>query len=188
MKSLMIFFAWVLTFNANAGLITTQPDQTTYNSGDIVTVDFYVNNANPIIDWLNVEYRFDDSLFSFDSFTVTNEVFSNSYLDDGYILPSASDLLILNVGFLSNWDEALTTSFKLGAAEFTALSNTASPDFTLIDQFVTDVNGSEIPVEQQQVAVPEPETYAFFPLLAGFLFWRKRAKNIKRSISIQKTA
>lgn len=175
MKSLMIFFAWVLTFNANAGLITTQTDQTTYNSGDIVTVDFYVNNANPIIDWLDVEYRFDDSLFAFDSFTVTNEVFSNSYLDDGYILPSASDLLILNVGFLSNWDEALTTSFKLGAAEFTALSDAASIDLQLSNILASDANFNDISQAQLQVSVPEPASFAFIPLFAAaFLFMKKR--------------
>lgn len=177
MKLLVTLLTLVLAFNAKAGLITSQSDQNTYNSGDTVTVDFYVNNANPMIDWLAVEYIFDNSLLAFERFTITKDVFDNSYFDDGYVLPSEPDLLILNVGFNLDWDDFLTTSFKLGEVEFTALSDAASVNLQLSDIYAEDLNMIPISQDNLQVSVPEPASFAFIPLFAGLLLLKRRKQS-----------
>lgn len=169
MKFLAVIFSFLFAFNANAGLITTQSDQDNYSVGETVVVDFFVNDANPLIDWLNVDFSFDDSLFAFNSFTITDDVFFSRYYDDGYDI---GDLLVLELGLLPNWSDILTTSFKWGQAEFIALSDVSSPAFNVVNIIAQDNGFNDIAPQE----VPEPATLAIFPLIAGLLFMRRRQK------------
>lgn len=83
-KLVAMFLLFMFGCVANASVISYQSDQPTYDTNDIVLVDFYINNANPALDFLEVEFAFDDTLLSFDSFSVTNDVFLNTYFDDAF--------------------------------------------------------------------------------------------------------
>ena len=41
---LAVLFSMALTFNVSAGLISTETDDTSYNTGETVTVDIFVNH------------------------------------------------------------------------------------------------------------------------------------------------
>ncbi|XPF93142.1 PEP-CTERM sorting domain-containing protein [Colwellia sp. RE-S-Sl-9] len=164
MKKVILTFLTLLAFNVNAGLITTTSDQVTYNAGDTVLVDLFINEANPSIDWLQVEYLFNNTELSFEGFSITNEVFDNTYYDDIF---ADVDLLTIQVGFLADWSNFLGTSFQLGQLEFTALSSSVSADFTLADVFAEDKDFNPVSVQ----AVPEPSAIALFAL--GLLALRR---------------
>ena len=169
MKFLAVLLSLAVMFNANAGLITTQSDQATYNAGDTILVDLFVNDANPVLDWLSVDFNFDSTQFLFNDFTVTDDVFLNSYYYGAYEVGTTFNV---EVGFFSGWSDFLGTSFKLGQAEFTALEHTASPKFTIENVIALDVNYAD--VDPQVSAVSEPSTVALFSLMAGLVFMRKR--------------
>ncbi|WP_016956568.1 PEP-CTERM sorting domain-containing protein [Catenovulum agarivorans] len=174
MKFLAMIFSLALAFNASAGLITTQADQTNYNAGDFITLEFFVEDANPTIDWLQFEFAFDDSQFAFVDFSWIDsfEVASYGAFGDAYLVDT--DILFMNVGFLDGFADVLGTSFKLGEVQFEALANAPSPTLSVVDSYVTDFDFTEIEPAQHQVSVPEPATYALLPLIAGLLFMRKR--------------
>lgn len=173
MRFFTVFLSVVLSFNTYASLITTQNDQVSYNAGDPVVVEFFANNANPMIDWLDIEYSFDDSLLSFDSFMLDNDVFLNSEFDDSYALFGA---LFLTVDFVPDWSDFLTTSFKLGEVRFTALADSVDGALQLESIFAADENFVGISQDKLQVSVPEPESLAFIPVLACMLLLNRRQK------------
>lgn len=176
MKLYSILLTLFFAFNANAGLITTQADKDSYTAGETITVDFFVNDANPSIDFLQFDFGFDDSQFSFIDFSWmdSDEIYNFGASGDAYL--ASADELYLDVALLDGFAAELGTSFRLGHVQFEALVDSASPEFALLDQFVSDINFVEIPVEQHQVSVPEPSTLAFFPLLAAMFWVRRKVK------------
>lgn len=168
MKTFFVVIALVLSMNANASLISFDVDQASYNDGDTVVVDIFLNSANPDLDWLEIEFLFDNSLLSFDQFFVTDDVWNNTDYDDAY-----SDLssLFVFVGFLADWSVELGTSFKLGQAEFIAIGDITDVNLTTVDIFAQDADFNQIAPQQ----VPEPSTVALIAL-SGLLLMNRRRK------------
>ncbi|MGJ8679672.1 hypothetical protein [Paraglaciecola sp.] len=174
MKFLAVLFSLALAFNANAGLITAQADQTSYNTGDTVTVDLYINNLNPIADYLLLDYAFDSSELAFDSFQFADSVWDNT---EGFLDADGSTfdgLIAFTIDLVDNWSDTLGTSFKLGQGQFTALQDSVSADFDLSILLAEDANFNVIPDDQIQVSAPSG--IALFSLFAGLVFMRKRNK------------
>lgn len=178
MKYLAVLFSLVLTFNANASLITAQADQSSYNTGETVTVDLYINNLNPIADFLLLDYAFDSTELAFDFFDFTDSVWNNTegFLDaDGFTFDG---LIAFTIDFVDNWSDTLGTSFKLGQGQFTALQDSVSADFELSVFLAEDANFNIIPDEELQIAAPAkvsaPSGIALFSLVAGLFLMRQR--------------
>jgi len=156
-----------MSFSSKASLITFSSDSSTYFEGDIVEVEVFINDANPTLDFLEVVWDFDSSLFEFDVLSITNSVFDNSYFDDAYTI---GDELLFQLGLLADWERVLGTSFKLGTFSFVALEDgVSSPELTLVDMFAQDFSGDDI----DATSVPAPSTLAIF-CIAGFIFFRKQ--------------
>ena len=165
--NLILIFGLVMSFSSKASLITFSNDSQSYLNGDIVEIEVFINEANPSIDFLEVVWSFDASLFEFDVLSVTNSVFDNSYFDDAYTI---GDELIFQLGLLADWESVLGTSFKLGTFSFVALGGgVSSPELTLVDLFAQNIEGDDI----EATSVPAPSTLAIF-CIAGIILFRKR--------------
>jgi hypothetical protein len=167
MKKFFVVFAFFLSINANASLISFEANQASYNDGDTVLVDIFLNSANPALEWLEAELLFDDSLFSFEQFAVTGDVWFNTWYDDGF---TNADLLIIQIGFLADWIDELGTSFKLGQAEFTAIGDGVTFGLSTADIYAEDAYYEEISAQQ----VPEPSIIALLGLAGLFLVKRSK--------------
>ena len=165
--NLILIIGLVMSFSSKASLITFSNDSSSYLNGDIIELEIFINNENPEIDFLEVVWGFDDSLFDFDTLSITDSVFDNSYLDDAFAL---GDELVLQLGLLANWDSVLGTSFKLGTFSFIALEDgMSSPELILIDMFAQNFDGDDI----SAASVPAPPTLAIL-CIAGLVLLRKR--------------
>ncbi len=169
----MIILSMVFTLNANAGLITTGSDQTSYNNGDIVTFDVWVNALNPDLDNLFFDLSFDDTQLSFidNSWFDSDEVFDFFAFGDAFLL--APTTVAVETFFLNGITDVVGTSFKLGELQFTALGNLTNPrlDFALLVD-AQNIYGETI---EPQV-LPEPSTLALFSLMS-LLFFTRRSNN-----------
>ena len=174
MQFLTVLFSLVLAINANAGLISAEVDQTNYNSGDIVTVDIFINDLNPTLDYLELDFSFDDSLLSFIDYSwySSDEVFYFGALVDAYD-SFLSDTLIVQALFLDGITDTLGTSFKLGELQFTALSDITTPLFSSTVVTAEDIDFN--PINPQ--AVPEPSTLGLFSCIAGLMLMRRKQKS-----------
>ena len=165
--NLILIFGLVMSFSSKASLITFSDDSSSYLNGDIIEIEVFINNANPEIDFLEVIWDFDASLFEFDVLSVTDSVFDNSYFDDAY---AVGNELIFQLGLLANWDSVLGTSFKLGTFSFVALEDgVLSPELALIEMFAQNLDGDDI----NATSVSAPSTLAIL-CIAGMVFFRKR--------------
>ncbi|MCZ8531285.1 hypothetical protein [Alteromonas sp. PRIM-21] len=165
--NLILIFGLVMSFSSKASLITFSNDSSSYLNGDIVEIEVFINNANPEIDFLEVIWDFDASLFEFDVLSVTDSVFDNSYFDNAH---TVSDELIFQLGLSPNWSSVLGTSFKLGTFSFVVLEDgVSSPELTLVEMFAQNFDGDDI----DATSVPAPSTLAIF-CIAGIIFFRKR--------------
>ena len=66
--NLILIFGLVMSFSSKASLITFSDDSSSYLNGDIIEIEVFINNANPEIDFLEVIWDFDASLFEFGAF------------------------------------------------------------------------------------------------------------------------
>jgi hypothetical protein len=142
-----MMFALLSVFTARAELISFEPDQSTYNTGSLITVDVFINDANPDIDFISFEYIFAEPLFSFDSFlfeTIIEDSFDQIDYFDAYI---ENDVFIIELGFLLDWSKVLGTSFKIGQAFFVAEQDDVSFSLTEDVSIVEDSDGN--PIQQQ---------------------------------------
>ena len=179
MKFLTLLFSIALMFNANAGLITTDTDNNSYDIGDIITVDFVINNPNPVIDFTYFEFVFDESIYDFINVGFTSNVDSyldwNSYAELDFF---TSNIIVISAEWLSGWQTALGNSFTLAQATFELTSDAFNSDFLSLDYIeVIDVtaNGDVYLDESEfQVAVPEPTTLLLFAGVALMLFVNRR--------------
>lgn len=179
MKFLTLLFSIALMCNANAGLITTDTDKSNYVIGDIITVDFVINNPNPIIDFTYFEFVFDETIYNFKSIDFTNNV--DSYLDwSSYAELDffSSNIIAISAEWLSGWQTALGNSFMLAQARFELTADSFNSDFLSLDYIeVIDVttNGDIYLDESEfQVAVPEPTTLLLFSGVALMLLVNRR--------------
>lgn len=166
-KLVAMFLLFMFGCVANASVISYQSDQPTYDTNDIVLVDFYINNANPALDFLEVEFAFDDTLLSFDSFSVTNDVFLNTYFDDAF---DDFGFFIIQIGFEFDWSDFLGTSFLLGQAAFTALDDSVGADLLLTDVFAQDEFFNDI----SATSVSVPALFGLIFLSFATVFARSR--------------
>ncbi|XPF95917.1 hypothetical protein ACM9HF_07860 [Colwellia sp. RE-S-Sl-9] len=159
-----LFVSWAST----ASLIIVDFDEVTYNKDDIVTMDVFVNSINSETYWLEFDLSFNDADLAFDGFIFDNNVFNNSTYTDAFDDFGFSPLT-LQVEFLDDWQNELSTSFKLGTASFTALMDTNSPINTSLDYLdVQNFLGESIAAQE----VPESPAIALFAL-GVFILLRK---------------
>jgi hypothetical protein len=170
MKKIFLALFTMIACNAHAGLLTQVSDQATYNNGDNVLVNFYINDANAAIDWLHAEYYFDNTQLSFNGLTITNDVYDNTYYDDAY---SVGNLLTLDIGFLSDWQLNLGNSFLLGQMSFTALANNVGATFQLEDIYAQNADFADVELQQGAQSVPEPSLLALMLLSLVTLISRR---------------
>ena len=171
--------ALILSFNASAGLITIESDKDSYTAGEIIYADIYINNINPELDFLQVDYSFDNTKFFFDEFSwiETFDVFNLGGLS--YAAEYAPGTIGIDVQFLSGVTPVLGTSFLLANAEFEALTDVSAPVLSMPTILTSvDFGGNSVSAVTD---VPEPATLALFPLLAGLMFIRKRKRKRKQN-------
>lgn len=179
MKFLIFIFTLACTLNANAGLITTQSDKDNYSAGDTILVDFYVNNLNEEVNDLQVEFNFDDALFEFVDFSwIDSDAVWDFFAFGGAFLYDIDLLNVYVFGLDGPLDsdsitDVVGSSFKLGSVEFTALSDSASPNLTVANTVAQDYYFNDVAAQ----AVPEPSTTALFALVAGLMFMRNRKQS-----------
>jgi hypothetical protein len=167
--NLILIIGLMMSFSSKASLIAFSSDSSSYSTGDLIELEVLINEANPAIDFLEIVWEFDSSLFEFDMLTITDSVFENSYLDIAYPL---GDELVLQLGFLADWDSVLGTSFTLGTFSFIALEdNVTSPELVLIDMFAQNFDGDDI----SATSVPAPPTLLMLCIVSIALF-RKRMR------------
>ncbi|MFA3791995.1 PEP-CTERM sorting domain-containing protein [Aliiglaciecola sp. SL4] len=171
MKFLILIFSLTLAINANAGLISTETDQNSYNMGDVVTVDIFVNELNPNLDFLELDFVFDDSQLAFvdNSWLDSDEIVNFGAFGDAFTY--LSNTLIMQASFLYGITDIVGTSFQLGELQFTALTNINTPLFSSLIVTAQDVNFNDI---EAQVAVPEPSGIALLSIAAVLLLIRRR--------------
>jgi len=174
MKFITAIVAVLFMFNAHAGLITTTSDQANYNTGDVVTIDFFVNDLNPSVDWLDISYYFDNTLLALDEFSWIDSPEIISFGAFGFATSDffAPSIFYINLGFLDGFSDVLGTSFKLGQLQFTALSDSVVAELSLTNATALDFAGAI--VEPQSVS--EPSGYVLLSLIGGLFLMRKRAR------------
>lgn len=170
MKFLVFILSLVFVMNANAGVISAEADQAHYNNGDIVTVDVFVNDLNPTVDYLELDFSFDNLLLAFidDSWFDSDAVFD--FGAQGYAYSYLPDTLIIQSLFLDGITNVVGTSFKLGELQFTALSDITTPLFSSTVVVAQDIDFNDVAPQ----AVPEPSTLALFSLMGGLLLMRRK--------------
>ncbi|WP_032096166.1 MULTISPECIES: hypothetical protein [unclassified Alteromonas] len=167
--NLILIIGLMMSFSSKASLITFSSDSSSYSTGDLIELEVFINEANPAIDFLEIVWEFDSSLFEFDMLTITDGVFDNSYFDDAF---ASGDELLLQLGFSADWDSFLGTSFTLGTFSFIALEdNVTSPELMLIDMFAQNFDGDDI----SATSVPAPPTLLML-CIVGIAFLRKRMR------------
>jgi len=174
MKFLILIFSLTLAINANAGLISSETDQASYNIGDTVIVDVFVNHINPSLDFLELDFSFNDSQLAFveNSWLDSADIFNFGAFADAFtFLP---DTLIIQASFLNGITDVVGTSFQLGELQFTALTNIDTPLFSTAIVTAQDVNFNDV---EAQIEVPEPAGIALFSI-AALLLIRRRLKSM----------
>jgi hypothetical protein len=176
MKFLVLVFFFTLAANVNAGLISAETEQTNYNNGDTVTVDIFVNNLNPALDFLELDFGFDDSLLSFveNSWFDSNGVFDFGAFGDAFAGFSA-DTLVIQANFLNGITDVLGTSFKLGELQFTALGDVNMLMFSSSIVTAQDVNFNDV---EPQATVSAPAGLLLCLVSLGLFLIRGRQANI----------
>lgn len=169
MKFLVFIFSLTLMVKANAGLISAVANQTTYNNGDTVVVDVFVNDLNPALDFLELDFSFDDSVLSFidNSWFDSAEVFSYGAFGDAFSL--SPNTLILQANFLNGITDIVGTTFKLGELQFLALNSVNTPLFSSTIITAQDINFNNIDAQR---AVPAPSGLALLSIAFGCFFLR----------------
>lgn len=165
-KSLgLLVAAQLMCFQANAGLISAMYDQASYNTNDIISIDFIVDNTSETVAEVEFDFSFDNTLLNFDNFEFDIDVDLSAFIIDAYL----KEPTILNV--YSLWFDSFDTpsgNFLLGTASFSALNNfnVNSQNGQLLSTFVADADGFEV------TAVSEPATgiimLSSLLLLAGY--------------------
>jgi|GEM_PF-1261979 len=161
------------TFYANANFVSSNYIQRDYNTDEVVTVDLYVNNPNPELVWLDMDYTFDDTRLTFLDFVFTDEVLNNTWYTDAFDFSGLSPITI-TLGFLDDWASNLPTSFKIGSVSFMATSN-VNPDFSISYIDALNNQGDSIPTTAI-TAVPEPSSMFLFAI-AFIGIYLQRVKN-----------
>ncbi|MCM2680699.1 PEP-CTERM sorting domain-containing protein [Echinimonas agarilytica] len=175
MKLFVLIFTLISTLPTHAGLITSQSDQSSYNTGDLITIDLFINHATTDIAWLELKYDFDVTELGYElnSFALTPEAFNQSWfaLDD---VDDVFGSVFLWIGLFDGWDQALTNSFQLGQIQFTALNDISNFSLSLPDIYAEDPWGGVIDETSLQVEVPEPSTIALLIAATAGLLARRR--------------
>ncbi len=143
---------------ANAGLITFETDQASYNSGDIFDVTVIVDNSSGNIAEVDFALDYDESALSLNQFTFD---FDNTLLA---LVADYDDSILGTLSLYTLWFDSFDVAagkFELGIATFTA-NEDISLDFAASEVFVADAFGDEV-----ATAVPEPQALAL--LMLGLL-------------------
>ncbi|GAC12650.1 hypothetical protein [Paraglaciecola chathamensis] len=165
--NLILILGLMMSFSSKASLITFSSDSSSYSTGDLIELEVFINKANPAIDFLEIVWEFDSSLFEFEMLTITDSVFDNSYFDDAF---ASGDELLLQLGLFADWDSFLGTSFTLGTFSFIALEDgVSSPELLLTEVLAQNIDFEEINAK----AVPAPSSLAIF-CIAGIVLVRTR--------------
>lgn len=175
MKFIAAIVTFLFIFNSHAGLITTASDHANYNTGDLVSIDFFVNDLNPSVDFLDISYYFDNTLLTLDEFSWSDSPEIIGFGAFGLVSSDIFDpsIFYINLGFLHGFSDVLGTTFKLGQLQFTALSDSVVAELSLTNVIAFDFAGAI--VEPQSVS--EPSGYVLLSLIGGLFLMRKRARH-----------
>lgn len=163
MKKIVGVFLALISLQSFAGLIAFEPNITgTISAGQQVVVDVVINDLNPEVAELEFDLLFDDSLFTFDSFEFSDDVFFTAFLTDSQYLGSGQ-LNLFSIWFDAS--ELPGSNFVFGQLALTANSEaTAALSSQLI--FAGDVTGAPVANPQQ---VSEPNVLMIFAMLMALL-------------------
>ena len=167
-QKLLVAMVGLWSMSASASLITVEPEQDSYLDGDIVTMDVFVNGADPDMAWLGFNLQYDsfglDPIWDVDflsSFNFLPSVVSNT--SNSVVIDYLGDVDFF-MEFNSDWADNLSASrFQLGSLSFSAMG-----DFPLLDVSISNV---DVAVDAQ---VPEPESMALMLAGLGLLLYRKK--------------
>lgn len=171
MKKFITLLTFLIGFNANAGLISVGISNADVGVDDIVSVTINAVNFE-LTDMFEFDFEFDNSLFSYDSSSLS----SNLALFDGLAPWLGLEVLTQSFGlsfdFAGDFSTPVGGNFVLASFNLTAVSPgqstlavTNSFDYSIFDAHdieYTSNNNISIAVK----SVPEPTSVAIF-LLAG---------------------
>lgn len=156
MKILVLMFTLLCAAGAQAGLITVSTDQNTYNTGDTVIVELGVQNMNPAIDFLELDFSFDLAELEFVAFSWFDSavLFDFGAFGDAFLDFFSDDMVIVQASFLDGIVDVATSTFALGQLEFVAQSDLTSVNLSLDSIFAQDFDFNEIAEADLQVSAP----------------------------------
>ncbi|MCF2949720.1 hypothetical protein L0668_16495 [Paraglaciecola aquimarina] len=164
--SLTFTLALALAFNASAGLITNETV-----SGDKLTVEFRLDNANPDLYDFVFDFAFDqtaltvDSLFGLGGFEANAAIDTEFFVDGFEFAPGIFE--VYGFAYFADWATRLGTDLLLGTAQFDIAqgANLANSNFTVDYVETYDVIGNEISAAAE-VSAPSALALLAFGMLA----------------------
>ncbi|WP_286235445.1 hypothetical protein [Thalassotalea sediminis] len=170
MKNILIALCLLLSIKAHAGFITLDTENTQYNENDNVYLSLTAESLHEDTATLEVDIIFDNTLLSFNDFTFDAAVIAPPFPAFGALF---TDIAVKhdNVLSIAIWwfdaSEVPLPAFKLGIADFTALSDfSATFDISAVRQF--DINDTEL-----VTSVHEPATWLLLAMCCYITLYRR---------------
>jgi|GEM_PF-5116331 len=164
-----LFLTVIISYNANANLLSFTTDKGSYTLGETVLVDIFVNDINYEAAEFGFDVKFNDSALTFRSFMFDDAVFFSA------IITEADQFTSNTITLFSAWFENIdlpATSFKLGQLSFSALSEQI-PTFNTNNLYVADNNFNDL-TPQGSVAIPLPNSALLILLALTIFVFRKK--------------
>jgi hypothetical protein len=174
MLSLLCFV--MMSYNANATLLSFTTDKLTYEQADTVLVDVFVNNINSEAAEFGFDLGFNDLALSYEGFTFDDSVFFSAVIADASLFASNA------VTFFNAWFDSAdvpAASFKLGQLRFSALSAT-TPSFNVSNLYLADSNFNEVSAHNS-VQVPLPNSALLILIALAMFSLRKKHLSLENT-------
>jgi hypothetical protein len=157
--------------NAQANLLSFTPNQVSYNAGDTVLIDIFVNNINPEAAEFEFDLGFDNLALTYNLFTFDDSVFFSA------VTSEADVFSVGTISFFTSWfDEADVPgpNFRLGQISFTALTAN-TPNLIVSNLYLADDNFNEV-TPHPSVTVPLPSSALLILMALAVFTLRKQTQ------------
>lgn len=187
MKKFLAILIFLVSYQANAGLITIQSDQDTSSIGETVNITITGSGISSF-DFFSLDFHFDTSIYSFlpDSLISDLDLLDEVFVGEGLVAtPVDKSGVFLN---FYQWDEFISAGqdFVLASFQLTAISSGANT-FSLGHNFFAGLNGMlnvdsthkvNTQVLAKVISVPEPTTLIIFSLSILGLITRRLNQSV----------
>ena len=179
MKKFITMMTFLIGFNANAGMISVDISDTDVAVGETVTVTINAEDFD-FTDMFDFDFGFDNSLFSFDSNSLSSDLALFDGLDPWLGLEVVTQSFGLSFDFLGDFNAPVDGNFTIASFNLTATASGVDMfslseffSFGAFDDYdVAYTSGNNMSVTSQ--SVPEPASMALFLLAAIALVSTRR--------------